>query len=316
MKTNFHVHCALEKKRGTWYSVFMKRFFFEAIAFFSAALFAGCASSKIDLVDYQPVAVVCVSGNTTVPWYVNDRDKTSETDGESGGALTGALNRAMGANNPEIQLVNARVDYAADALCTLLERNSIAVVEPSIVQDAPTIKLAGNGLLSHLEESALAEGYKQISSSSPRRNRMICEETGAKSLIFAEFIFQKQKINTGLVDLAAAARVTLKIYLADENGRKALEKSYVAVSAESTPYKNGKWDKEALCSYFEGAIDSVINQFIFDCMGDVSNAESFAEDGEVQGTTISVLRPKQNSPQEDETLTEQNAQVDTESAFE
>lgn len=282
----------LEKREKMCYAFYMKRVFFDCMLVLCALLFWGCASTKIDLMDYEPLAIVTVSSNSTVPWYVDDRDKTSETDGETGGALTGALNRAMGANNPEIQRANERVDYAADALVTLLSRNTISVVDPSVVQEAPTVKAQGNGILSHLEDSFVAEGYKKLSPSGAKRNRMICEETSANSLLFADFLFQKQKINVGLTDLAAAARVTLTVYLTDSSGRKVLEKLYSAVSAEHTPYKNGKWDKEALCSYFDSAIDSVVNQFIFDCMGGAAQVEGAQNTESLQGTTISISRPK------------------------
>jgi hypothetical protein len=94
---------------------------------------ASCESTKVTPATCSPIAIVSVSGNSSIPWYIDDRDKTSEDDGETGGMLSGIVNRTFGAHDPEIQTVNSRIDDAAATLASSLSRTgTISVIDHKI----------------------------------------------------------------------------------------------------------------------------------------------------------------------------------------
>jgi hypothetical protein len=127
-----------------------------------------------------------------------------------------------------------------------------------------TIKSNGNFFITDLGDSVPAEGYKLISFTSSKRNKDIAKQSGAKSVLYVTFEFRKQKVNVSLTKIRAAARVTMNVYLSDEEGHTLLNKKYSAVSTDTIPYANGHWDKEEIVKLYPETVESVVNQFIFD----------------------------------------------------
>ncbi len=70
-----------------------KNFSKITIVCFSALFFlAGCASTKIDLAEYSPAAVISVTGTNLVMWQSENQD--SEED-DSDNILTGMANKLL-----------------------------------------------------------------------------------------------------------------------------------------------------------------------------------------------------------------------------
>src|SRR5574344_2755897 len=136
--------------------------------------FISCQSTKITVADYSPTAIISVCGNSSIPWYIEPKDRTSEDDGESGGMLSGLVNRALGATNPEIITVQERIDYAADALeRAITEKSGMTLLDHSVVENTPLFKSNGNSFFSDIGDDVPADGYKVIASTSSKRNRDI-----------------------------------------------------------------------------------------------------------------------------------------------
>lgn len=251
--------------------------------------FAGCKSAaQIDIHEYSPVAIVSVYGNSTLPWYTPEENRVSNEQ-ETGGLLSKYVNQALGANNPEMQTVQTRIDMAAESLRGILEQNGIEVISHEELSKTTPYTAKQIKWLSYLDKDLGADGFRIMDYSNSKRNRTICQQTGAKSTIFAEFKFEKEKKNVGLVGHEVAARVTMLVYVADSNGKKVLKKKYSGVSAQTTPYKNGNWDKQTVVDMFPDLIESVIHQFVFDYT--TGNMESSIEDGNqenVQSTSLAI----------------------------
>jgi hypothetical protein len=242
---------------------------------FASFILSSCQSTKVVAADHSPSAVVSVYGNSSIPWFVDERDKTSESDGEGGGMLSGLVNRALGAHDPEIQTVQSRIDTAAEIFCTSLEnKGKLAVVDHTIVEKTPAFKTNGNSFLDSVGDDVAATGYKIMSAGSSKRNKDIAKQAGAKSTIFVTFKFQKQKLNVTWGKTAVAARVTMDVYIANAAGHKIFKNQYYAVSPDSVPYENGKWDKEGLCNMFPDTITTVVNNFILDYAGESDAVET------------------------------------------
>lgn len=270
-----------------------------ALAAASLLSVTGCLSQKVNLDEYTPTAVVTVYGNSSLPWYVEPRDMTSEDDNKTGGMLSGLVNRALGANDPEIQTVNSRIDTAADIINrALTDQAHMTVIDHKVVEDTPIFKSSGNIFFNSVGDNVPAEGYKIIDPNSSKFNRTISKQAGTKSTMFFTFKFQKQKINDGFINKRAAARVTMDVSIANEQGHKILSKEYFAVSTDSVVYVNGKWDKQALCDLYPATIEAVVNQFIFDMTGSstpesgasaASTADSsITEDQKTEATPIAI----------------------------
>ncbi len=264
------------------------------------SVFSGCKSApNIDLTDYSPMAVVSIYSNSSVPWY--DRDGARNPDGNtnSGGLVTSSLNKVIEQNNPEYMTVQERIDGAARTFLDALEGCGVEIVSMDKVSETQAYKSGYNQFIQKTTTSTPAEGYMVLDYSGNSRNRMIATETGASGSIFAEFIFQKEKVQSGLHDLNVAAKVTLKVYLADSDGKKALYRTYSSLSPKSVPFDNGNWSRASLVEFFPDAIESVVNQFIMDYTGcsDGSCTASLPEDSETQSTSISpdMFRQKSDS---------------------
>lgn len=278
----------------------------KSIVMLSAAvavsgIFFGCKSTKtIDLTDYAPIAIASVYSNSSVPWYEKSSyDIENETTG-NGGLVTSQLNKVLEQNNPEYQTVQSRIDEAADILAHCLEENGIPVVDKELLKESPAYKSGYNKFLQIASTSTSADGYLALDYAGKNRNRAIATTTGARGTIFAEFIFQKEKIQKGFKGSDVRARVTMKVYVANANGDKVLYNTYTGVSVDSIDYDNGGWDRNTIVSYFPAVIESVCNQFIMEytgATGAVENVDS-VESEKAQSTSLSIPRSKSNETSE------------------
>ncbi|MFA6936931.1 MAG: hypothetical protein WCQ67_01730 [Treponema sp.] len=262
-----------------------------------------CKSTKIEPASYSPTGVVSVYGNSSLPWYVNPRDMTSDTDNEGGGMLSGLVNRALGANDPEIQTVNSRIDNAADMFSKMVqEKLGMQVVEHSKIEETPMYKANGINFLTNVGDNVAAEGYKPIESAGSKFNKTVSKQSGVKSLMYVNFIFYKEKSFSGIVNQVVSARTRMTVKIYDDKGRNIWNKQYSAASSNSVPYQSAKWDKEELCTFYPEVVENVINQFIKDFSNknesDVSVIETTEESvvGATQEQAESVTTNEEATP--------------------
>ena len=146
----------------------------------------------------------------------------------------------------------------------LAENAGVEVVDEADLFAAKSYATMRENILNFMEAKISATKYKLMLSIGSKRARMIMEETGAKSMILADFVFQKTNIRGNRWTGEVAALVTMKIIYLDERGKEIVNKTYTAASLERLPITRRKYDKDALVDLYPASIDAVINQFIVD----------------------------------------------------
>ena len=229
------------------------------------ALFSGCKSTPIVLEDRSPVVVLAVVGNHAVPWKEEDSQSDDSDDSGGEGVLTSLVNRVLKGNDVEYLAGYDRLDYAVGSFHALLSENAgMKVVDEKVLLNANAYTSMTENILNFMEAKISATNYKTMLKIGSKRARMIMEETGAKSMLLADFVFQKTNIKGNRWTGEVAALVTMKIIYLDERGNEILNKEYVVTSAERVPIEHRSYDQEALVDLFPPTIDAAINQFIVD----------------------------------------------------
>lgn len=235
----------------------------SAAAFVASVALTSCASNNVVLSEHAPVAIISVSSNNNLPWY--DPTKSEEEQNlNSSGILTSMINNAVNASDPEYLTVQSRADEAEYIIRNTLEECGIEVLSPDYVLSSSEYKLQSSNFLDFMDTTIVADGYANISGSGTKRNRELAKALDAKSTLYAQFKFRKQKIDLGVWDKGAKAYVEMTITVAGEDGKVLLKKTYKALSKDYVPYKNGSWDKQGLCNLYAPTIEDVVRQFIYD----------------------------------------------------
>lgn len=254
-------------------------------AFFAAIPFLyGCASAPLALNEYSPVAIVTVYSNPSVPWY----DEKTNSESVEDGVLSGAVNRFLNKKNPEHETAQERIDRASELLSQRMKDFGLEVVDPSVSSEFSAYKNAGKGFTDYLGNTVPAKGYEAITSSNGKRNRTLCRESGAKSVIYVKFHYQKVMVKDGVHNIGVAPRLVLTIFGTDENGKMLINKEYSEVSSEYAELvKSSNWDKDKVVSLYPDLESKVINRFLVDYVlsGDEAAATGIAP------TAIKINRP-------------------------
>ena len=259
--------------KRTFYALFISTLF---------SLVTSCASvSKVNLVEYSPVAIVTVYANTGLPWYEEDRSSKYKTQQNGDGLVTGVINRAIDSKNPEYTLTQNRIDQAAASLTTALKRNGISVISPLSNPESSFYKKnssASGGVFSGT--TAAATGYYMHTNASKALAKKISKETGAQSLIYASLSFLKEKVSDdGLHIKGLTPRVSLKVFASDASGKIILNSEYKSNCREWVSYRTGDvYDKEELCALIPSCINDVVYQFTSDFCEKIEGVEPVLED--------------------------------------
>ena len=278
----------------------MKRFIFAIVP--AITLFYGCASTKVDLAERSPVAIMTIYSNPSVPWY------DERTGGESveDGILSGAVNRLVNKANPEYEERQERINQAGEYFSLRLRNAGLEVIDPTTAKDNPAYKNAGKTFVDYVANTLPAEGYEAITGTNRKKNKLVCKETGAKSVLYVKFHFQKVYAKEGVHEKGVAARLVMSVFGTDENGKKIINKEYKAVSEEYAELVNySNWDRDQVLSFFPELESIVIGQFLSDF---VFGGEAQAQD-DFAATPIKI-KPKEKT----EAKTEEKPAGDTESA--
>ena len=210
----------------------------------SAVLFAvplflcSCASTSVDFSRCNPVAIMTIYSNPSVPWYDEKNDAPNQVQATDDGILTGVLNRAINRNNAESETAQSRIDEASELFSRRLREAGIAVIDPTVIQECSSYKNAGKNLFDYVGKTLPAAGYDVVKSSNGKLNKTMCEETTAKSVLYVHFLFQKMYVKDGVHNIGVAPRVVLSVYGVDSAGKKLVNREYVAVSSICAVGKN------------------------------------------------------------------------------
>ncbi|MBQ7159208.1 MAG: hypothetical protein IJS09_07295 [Treponema sp.] len=228
-----------------------------------------CTSTNITLSDKVPVAVVTVTANHTLPWLNEETSdgKSDDAADDPDGLLTYAVNKLISGNNVEMTSDRARVDYAAESLNHLLEETGgFTVVPKKEVISASFYRKSRENILNYMVALVSADGYKNFMTMGSKNARILMDQIGAKSLVMANFTFQKARVSGNKWNGEAAAYAKMEIRLLDSRGKELMDREYSAISINTVPIRDRGYNKEELVELFPEAIDIVINKFVVDCM--------------------------------------------------
>lgn len=235
-------------------------------AFVMISVMTGCKSTPLYVADHAPVVVLSVIGNPNMPWELEsyeNKDMEDDYDDTGKELISGTINKFLQRNNPEYALAQDRVDYAAQALNDLFDITAgVEVVPHDKLLTSETYEETSKNVFDYLETTYVATGYKSLNRTGAKKARMIMQETGARSMVMTEFLFQKTIVKGTHVSGSLGVKVTMKMRYLDETGKERVSKDFVAVSSDSVKIKNRKYDKDALCQLVNPTIDQVINAFL------------------------------------------------------
>ncbi len=237
-----------------------------AVVIFVMLSLTGCNTVSLNLspAELSSVAIVSITSNSAIPWFVPDNERMKEEDGAiSNSGISRMLNKTLRGNNPELLTIETRIDNAAEILIQSFKDYGVDVLPVEKVYEAPILSQNSFNFLTDFNGSTPAQGYGIISSSSKVRNKEICETTGAKTTCYVDYEFRKYKKEISLTENHVYAHVVLKAYIADENGKKIMQKDFTALSDDYVDMDIVRgYSKDKLVLLFPSAVKNACNQMM------------------------------------------------------
>lgn len=305
----------------------MKKLFLFTVVVFTIC-FTACKTTSLNLspADLSSLAIVTVTGNSSVPWYVPPAERINEDDGIiSNSGLSAMLNKALRGNDPELLTIESRIDNSAEIVQDTFKDYGIDVLPVEKVYESPVLSQQSFNFLTDFSGSTPAQGYGVISYTSRVRNKEICETTGAKTTCFVEFEYRKFKEQVSFSENHVYAHVVMKVYMADVNGKKILQKEFTALSDDFTTMNVIKgYSKDKLVALFPSAVKNACNQLMAYLLGtdtniNIQNANDTAIEelsDEQLSQAVEIKLPAKKTEQPAETSAETEAPVETENESE
>jgi hypothetical protein len=232
-----------------------------------AALFlTGCASSKIEPASLDKMAVITIGGNSHLPWYekVNGKETSAVQ-----GVLSKAIDNIKNSDDPEIRESFNRLDYAEESLIrTFEEILGIGFVDKEEVVKNKNYRTMSEGLLSVMNTTITANGYKDVRSPDKYHMRKMSSELGANSFIVLNFEFFKKITKGSVLGGTGAPFIKMKVKLYNSEGKEIKYKTYYAEGAESIPVAGKRYDKEKLVSLYSDVIDQLMAKAALDLINE------------------------------------------------
>lgn len=221
--------------------------------------FIGCASSKIEASSLSPVALLTVTGNTSLPWH-------TITDGKETSANQGLLQKNLDAkffsDDPELAERYNRLDYAEEAFSRIFgEILDIKVLEKEAVIGSKHYRAMGEGLFHSLNTTITAGDYKDLRSPDKYYMRKLCSDLGAESCLVLSFEFFKKVVTGSTISGEITPYVNLKVKLYNKEGKQIFYKTYSSMGSQLLPTRGRLYDKEALVALYPEVIDSLLTKF-------------------------------------------------------
>ncbi|MBQ9205432.1 MAG: hypothetical protein IJ158_01820 [Treponema sp.] len=265
---------------------------------FAAALvpffFTSCASTKISLKEYSPVAVISIVGNTQVPWVdAEAEDGTATGEPEAENLLTSMVNKLVNGQNPEIVTAVDRLDYAFDSVNqNFPELIGLEVLPKDTVISADYYDSLHSSYFNLLAATKKATGFKDLSTIGAKSARYLLEAVGGKSALLLSFTFQKDVAKGSRSNGTIVGIVTMKAKLLNSRGKEILNKIYTAKTAEPIKIKRSEYDTDSLLTGLEEAIDSAVRQLCMEISkmsyDSIDEATETKEENSVKATAIAL----------------------------
>ncbi len=222
-------------------------------------LLYSCSSAKVSLYQNSPIVLLTVCSNSSVPW---DEDRDEEYQ-DLDGLITKGINSVLGKNNPEIQSIQERLDYAQSSFENLLFNNAqIEVIQKKDLITSQSYQELKPDLFGFASSKSFGEGYKKIEELNSLSARKLLKELNAKSYVVLDFNFNKKIIDGSKLKGRVSASIKMNVDFYNERGKNILSETFYAISEDSIEIEKMYYDKEELVNQFPELIDLVINQFI------------------------------------------------------
>ncbi len=222
---------------------------------------AGCSSTPVSLSNYEPVAIVCITGNQTIE-LLNQKGEI-DTDSQSG-LITSTINRMADPDNPEYNTYADRLDYADGYIRSALsDTTGITIIDKELVINNDYYKTAVSSFTSKMDPLATAPGYRlEMSRPWGKNAKVLARTLNAKSLVSFKFDFAKRYTSPAHNNCELEAVVILTVTITDENGRTVEQKKFKATSDKTVTVRGGKYDKWALVNLYPQTIENTVNKFV------------------------------------------------------
>ena len=237
----------------------MKKISLILCAAVAALSFSGCASAKIEKESISPLAIVTVTGNSSIPWYVLTKD--GEEPSANKGLLQNAINSKFYDDDPEIASAYNRLDYAEDAVRRIFEDVAeIEFVDRETVLESKKYKSMNSGILSALNTTITATGYKDLRTPDRYELKKLCEDVGAKGCLVLDFEFFKKSTKGNSISGEVVPYVKMRVKMYDTNGKEIKYKNYKVEGSQSLKISGRKYDTEAFVAMYPEVIDQLLTQ--------------------------------------------------------
>ena len=242
----------------------MKQLVFAAVLAVSL-LFSACSSFDPfeDLSLLDPMGIVRVSSNTEIDWH-------AEEDGNTlGGSLLGAVANAVVSEAKDENVSNLLsradllVDQAEAALRVSLEEvGTVTIADKESVLTSGAYDNVDDTLKFEHTNTLRAEGYKYFSPNDEKAlASRLRKEIGTKSLLYADFTFEKIMDSGVDKNGMMAVGVEMWIQMYNDEGDRIYAQGYRAQSDKTIPVVAGLYDPHDMMALFPPVIDEVCRDF-------------------------------------------------------
>ncbi len=237
-----------------------KIFVFAALPVFLAGVLTGCKTTKdIALTDYSPLAVISVVGNRNLPWTYDIYNEEDDGDMDK---LSDLVTRLIDSKNPELITYQDRIDYAEESIHYILpDLAGVEILDKKDVVESEAYDFVKKSYFNGTLATAIADGYKDITTINGKRARILIDELGVNGLLIFNFTFRKDMIQGSTAHGKIAAYVQMNVKLINDRGREVTNREIIARSTHTVLVEDGHYSKEQFVELMPEAIDSAITQY-------------------------------------------------------
>ena len=231
-----------------------------ALLICATTLLVSCKTTPVAINESGPIAIISVTGNPALPWEKDDNDDEGD---DGNGVLSTLVNKLVDGKNPELSTGVDRLDYAVDSFHALIEEiATVEVIDDAVLKSAENYVSINENIFNLLESTIGATGFKKLNAIGGKRARLLMQEIGAKSLIFADFDFRKTVLSGSKWNGSIAPMLTMKVHLVNERGKEVINRSFTLKGSDSVRSSGKNYDRDALVGLYPALIDNAISQFV------------------------------------------------------
>lgn len=241
------------------YFFIMKKLSYIFISILVFLSIQSCKSTKIVIDSFTPLVPLTVVSNSSILWQTKESDLETE---QNDGLISSAMNKLLFQNDIETTSVQNRIECIYESINNSFSSIlGIEILPYTELMNSRTYNSASDAFFGSWAYQTKLDDTKLLSYSNSKQNRMILQELGAKSGLFANFKFEK-RIQSGYLDNGRVVLcITAEFVLVNENGKILKRKEIYAESDKSIEIKNSIYDKVLLVDMAKDTIVIAVNKF-------------------------------------------------------